>query len=92
MAYDNEMKGTLGANKRREKDSHPTHKGQCIIGGTEYWISAWVKENGSTGEKFFSLAFQQKENSLDRSAQQKLATTKAGGPPAIDDFDDDIPF
>lgn len=91
MTYDNNMKGTLGANKRKTTDAHPSHTGQCVIDGVGYWVSAWVKENGSTGERFFSLAFKPKEDSLDRSAQQKLAAAKAGGP-SVDDFDDDIPF
>lgn len=51
--------GTLGANKRKEKETHPSHTGQCLIDGVEYWISAWIKE-GDTG-RFFSLAFKKKE-------------------------------
>jgi hypothetical protein len=51
--------GTLGANKRKEKDTHPSHTGQCQIDGVDYWISAWVKE-GDNG-RFFSLSFKKKE-------------------------------
>lgn len=51
--------GTLGANKRKEKDTHPSHTGQCQINGVDYWISAWVKE-GDNG-RFFSLSFKKKE-------------------------------
>lgn len=92
MAYDNNMKGTLGRNKRKEKDTHPDYSGSAIIDGVEYWISGWVKENGTTHEKFFSLAFKAKEDSLDRSVQQKLEATKRGRPSSFDDLDDDIPF
>jgi hypothetical protein len=61
MAYDNTNRGTLGRNKRREKDTHPEFTGKCDINGVEFWISGWVKE--SNGEKFFSLSFKAKDAS-----------------------------
>lgn len=74
-----DMSGTLGANRRKEKDSHPSHTGQCTIDGRDYWISAWVKE-GANG-KFFSLAFKEKEaQRVPASASTKI------------DIDDEIPF
>jgi hypothetical protein len=73
--------GTLGKNERREKDTHPTHTGKCVIEGKEFWVSAWVKE-GPSG-KFFSLAFKPKEA---RQEQRQPA------PVADDEFSDDIPF
>lgn len=77
--------GTLGKNERREKDTHPTHSGQCVIDGKQYWISAWVKD-GRNGSRFFSLSF-----------RPKLARDHQGAPsnppaPAAPDFDDQIPF
>lgn len=81
MAYDNSMKGTLGKNKRKEKDSHPDYSGSCEIDGVEYWISGWIKENGKTKERFFSLSFKEKDA---RTTQTPRPT---GG---IED--DDIPF
>lgn len=72
--------GTLGKNTRREKDSHPTHSGRCTVAGTEYWISAWVKE-GTDGSKFFSLAFKPREEQAQPQRQQP-----------VDEFSDDIPF
>ncbi len=83
MAYDNDMRGTLGKNKRKEKDSHPDYSGSCEIDGQQYWISGWVEENGSTGEKFFSLSFKEKE------AQRK---PDPGQERTNGQFDDDIPF
>jgi hypothetical protein len=74
--------GTLGKNQRREKDSHPTHTGRCVIDGKEFWISAWVKD-GREGSKFFSLAFKPKESN-DRQTPASA--------PAVTGFDDDIPF
>lgn len=77
MSERRDNSGTLGKNDRREKDTHPTHRGKCVIEGKEYWISAWVKE-GPSG-KFFSLSFKPKETQEPAVAAQ----------PA---FDDDIPF
>lgn len=82
MSERRDMSGTLGRNTRREKDTHPTHNGRCVIDGKEYWISAWTKE-GRDGSKFFSLAFKPREEQQDR--QQAPA-------PSHPDFDDDIPF
>jgi hypothetical protein len=87
MAYDNDMRGTLGRNKRKEKDSHPDYSGSCEIDGQQYWISGWVKENGSTGEKFFSLSFKEKD-----ARSNGPASTGMSGKPGFDGIDDDIPF
>lgn len=79
--------GTLGANTRKEKDSHPTHTGQCTIGGKRYWISAWVK-TGRDNSRFFSLAFKPMEQ---RGGASRPPPAQEP-PPAPADFDDDIPF
>ena len=82
MGYDNTNKGTLGRNRKKEKDTHPDFSGSINIEGVEYWLSGWVKE-GPTG-KFFSLAAKAKVDKPstpppDRSSQRP-------------DSDDDIPF
>lgn len=83
MTYDNTNRGTLGKNKRKEKDTHPDYAGKCDINGTEYWISGWLKE--SSGEKFFSLSFKPKDAAGQQAAQAAPAKTLAS-------MDDDIPF
>jgi hypothetical protein len=81
MSYEKrDNSGTLGKNDRREKDTHPTHAGKCVIEGKEFWISAWVKE-GPSG-KFFSLAFKPKE--VKAQEQQRSQPEE--------EFSDDIPF
>ena len=82
MAYEKrDNSGTLGANKRKEKDDHPSHTGAATINGEDFWISAWVKQNKETGERFFSLSFKPKEERREKA------------PPAVeDDFDSAIPF
>lgn len=74
--------GTLGRNLRKEKDTHPTHSGRCIVAGVEYWISAWVKD-GQDGSKFFSLAFKPREEQQQPAPQRQTSAAE---------FDDEIPF
>ncbi len=87
MAYDNTNSGMLARNKRREKDTHPEYTGTLNVEGTEYWVSAWIKEGkpGSKleGEKYFSIALTKKD--APRTASKPAPT------PASDSLDD-IPF
>jgi hypothetical protein len=60
MAYElREGQGSLFKNDRKEKDTHPNARGEALIGGVVYEISAWTKE-GRKG-KFQSLAFKVKQ-------------------------------
>ena len=56
-----ELRGSLSRNSKRENDRQPEFRGSCLIDGTEYWISAWVRENDNG--RYFSLAFKPKEMS-----------------------------
>ena len=80
MAYDNTNKGSLGKNKRKEKDTHPDYAGTINIDGIEFWLSGWIKVNKETAEKFFSLSVKRKEPRADVPAKTVSAD------------DDDIPF
>lgn len=45
MAYEQrEGSGSLFKNDRKEQPNHPDYKGSALIGGVEYWVSAWIKE------------------------------------------------
>lgn len=87
MSTNRDNSGILGKNTRREKDTHPTHSGQCTIDGKQYWISAWVKD-GRDGSRFFSLAFKPKMAKEHQGAPQNPPAPTAGS----HDFDDSIPF
>ncbi len=80
MAYDNTNTGVLFKNKRRQNDKQPEYTGNANIDGTEYWVNAWVKTSGKTGEKFFSFSFKAKEPRGEESQ----------APP--DDWGDESPF
>jgi hypothetical protein len=95
--YDNNLRGVLFKNDRKEKDTHPDYKGSCEVDGEEYWISAWIKE-GRNG-KFMSLSFTEKEDQKpapappprgDSQGNRSRGTDRAQ--PRRDDIDDGIPF
>ena len=71
--------GVLFANDKKDNDKAPNYKGNMMVDGQEYWLSAWVKE-GKNG-KFMGLAVSPKDG-------QPPATNTA--PSNLKD--DDIPF
>lgn len=67
MAYEQrELQGSLFKNEKKEKDTHPNMTGSCLIGGVEYWVSAWTKE--SQKGKWMSLAFKKKDQNAKPAA------------------------
>ena len=79
--YDNELRGVLFKNDKKESEKHPDYKGSATIEGTDYWLSAWIKE-GQKG-KFMSLSFSLKEEA------KKPDPKKAG---SVAEIEDDLPF
>ena len=51
-----ENSGSLFKNTKKEKDTHPNATGSALIGGVEYWVSAWTKKD-KNGNAWQSLAF-----------------------------------
>lgn len=85
--YDNNMRGIISKNDRKQTDKHPDIKGQCEIDGKHYWIDGWQKSRNSDGSKFYSLSFKPKvSGGMDVPVQQKQKAAVA-----FDDFDD-APF
>lgn len=95
--YDNNLRGALFKNDRKETEQHPEYTGSCEINGQKYWVSAWIdtiKGGESKGKKYMSLKFALKtdrESSGPNAASQR-APTPPPAPPAPPPFDDDIPF
>ena len=90
--YDNNLRGVLFKNDRKEKDTHPDYKGQAEVNGEEFWLSAWIKE-GAKG-KFMSLSFSPKEEAKPSGKRNGDRPGGAHNRPAtsFDDMDDQIPF
>lgn len=78
--------GTVFANDRKEKDTHPDRTGSAMIDGIEYWISGWVRKDRN-GKQFLSLAFKRKDQ-----AQPQRSLASKGRPEGNADLDDQIPF
>ena len=81
MAYEQrENSGTLFRNEKGDNPKRPDYRGEALVDGVEYRVSAWVKD-GKKG-KFLSMAFDAKE----APAQTQDAETYNG------DNDDNLPF
>lgn len=52
--------GVLFKNDKKESPKHPDYKGNITVDGTDYWLSAWIKE-GKSG-KFMGLALSPKDD------------------------------
>lgn len=62
MAYEQrDNSGSLFKNDKKTADNHPDYKGSIMVGGSEYWLSAWLKTS-TKGVKYMSLAVKAKEN------------------------------
>lgn len=90
--------GAVFKNDRKEKDTHPDRTGQAMIGGVEYWVSGWIKQDRN-GKQFMSLAFKPKQEarpvSRGSAAGQYEAERRQDARQArqIDDMDgDEVPF
>lgn len=79
--YDNEMKGALFPNDKKENARHPDRKGSATIDGVEYWVSAWDNES-KAGTPYISLKFEKK----DANWKPKPGQTTAQA------IDDSVPF
>lgn len=80
--YDNTNRGVLFKNDPQGNPKRPQYRGSINVAGTDYNLSAWLKESKKTGDKFLSLSVEVKK---DAPARAKPAV-------AQDEFNDDIPF
>lgn len=89
--YDNELKGVLFKNDKKEKDTHPDYKGSAEVEGKKYWLAAWINTS-KDDVKYMSLKFeaQDEERESRKPEPAKAATTTRKS--NVDGLDDDIPF
>jgi hypothetical protein len=82
MEYDNNNRGSLFKNDRKDDAKFPDYKGSINVDGTDYWLSAWIKIS-KDGNKFMSLSV--KNKNADASLQPKKKVKQ-------EQFDDSMPF
>ena len=82
MEYDNNNRGSLFKNDRKDDAKFPDYKGSINVDGTDYWLSAWIKVS-KDGNKFMSLSV--KNKNADASLQPKKKVKQ-------EEFDDSLPF
>jgi hypothetical protein len=57
--YDNTDRGALFRNEDKGEERHPDYRGSINVGGTEYWLSAWIRTS-KKGTKYMSLSIKPK--------------------------------
>ena len=90
--YDNNQKGAIWKNEKREKDTHPHFKGNATIEGVEYYVSAWKRDdNAKPNSPALKFSFTKVSDIKDKAISQANQTMQA--PPPANNFDDElIPF
>jgi hypothetical protein len=82
----NDMRGAIWANDRKDKETHPDFRGQAMINGVEYWVSAWRrKPDANPKAPALSFSFQEKEEKPSDNASYHNAE-------AQNNINDEIPF
>lgn len=95
MTFSKPNNGKMAPNKYKKTDKHPDFKGNLNVGGTEYWISAW-KKNNDWGE-YFSLSVEERDLEKyplkERQEHQRVRDEpKPERSQERIDLDDEIPF
>ena len=62
--------GVLFKNTRKETERHPDYTGDIHLDGTDYWLSAWVKESKG-GMKYLSVSLGQEKKPKGEQASAK---------------------
>ena len=82
--FDDNNRGAIWPNQKKETDKHPDFTGQGQIDNAEYWISAWKRRQGDN-PKGPSLRFSFQKKDAPPPAQDSVAVVD-------EPFNDDIPF
>lgn len=88
--YDNDNTGLLSRNERKENEKHADFRGQCTVGGEDYWIDGFIRERKDGSGKFFSLRFKPKTPAIQQAPKAAQKAAKAGH--GFEDMDNDVPF
>lgn len=83
--------GALFRNNNRTTDKHPHAKGEAIIDGVEYWISAWTNTSGK-GEQYQKLKFNRKDENANKQTANSNKQVKPQNQNFENSFNDFNPF
>lgn len=84
--YDNSNRGVLFKNDQQGNPKRPQYRGSLNVAGTDYNISAWIRESRKDGSKFMSLTVEPKKPAPPKP--KELTEENWAGP----ELDDDLPF
>lgn len=88
MAYElRNNTGSIFKNFKKEKPGQPDYKGDTMIDGKTYWLSAWVKKD-KNGNDWFSFAVTEKDQN--KPVMDNAPAGRDDGPHTVDE--DQIPF
>ena len=92
--YDNTNRGSLFKNDKGDNPNRPDYTGKINVGGTDYRLSAWIKE-AKSGKKYMSLSVKE-DDSGQKGRQPQRGSAPDGSnysdQPPPDFQSDDIPF
>ncbi len=80
-----DMSGSLFKNQDKQAETHADYKGECLIDGQAYWMSAWLKTSES-GRKWMSFSFKPKQAPQAKPVRARDDAARAR------QLDSDVPF
>jgi hypothetical protein len=84
--YDNNNRGALWKNDRKQSEKHPDLSGSIMIDGKEFWVSGWNRKPGQTDRApEVSLSVRPKDY---KDSQPAPSTA----PQQAQNIDDEIPW
>jgi hypothetical protein len=92
VAYEQkDNSGSLFKNDKKTEEKHPNARGSAMVGGVEYWVSAWTKKD-KNGNPWQSLAFTKKEPKAEEQTPKSSPTSAGKRDGGVLGMDDDVPF
>lgn len=96
MSYDNNNEGAIWKNEEKQKETHPDFKGNAVIEGVEYWVSAWKRSPDANPKapalKFKVTTKEEVHKNGKKRTEQSLQSNGQNANQFDQDGFDDIPF
>lgn len=95
MDYDNKNRGVLFRHDKKGNEKAPDYKGKLNASGTEYYLSAWLREKKDGSGKYMSISVEPKDQQPQTITEHHRAKANAYVRPQDDPktpADEQIPF